>query len=478
MEVNKIYLGKNLDVLKTFPDNSIDSVVTDPPYGLGKEPNVYEVMKSWVETGYHEIKGKGFMGKEWDSFVPQPIFWKEVYRVLKPGGFVLSFAGTRTYDWMVMAIRFAGFEVRDMIGWLYGSGFPKSLNIGIAIDKLNGVNSKIISNGRSGKSSHAFQSEETTTAGGYEIKEAQNEWQGFGTALKPAHEDIVLAQKPLEISSVLVYNDITEVALCLLKSFVLIVEKNLVLNQQEQLEVQNIVQWIAENSTNILGNLQEVMAMLQLLKMENMNLNIVLLWLNTLEEIYKLKNTSITEMATSLIIELKILKSLEWENIFQSIILPKGKTTDGIQQNVLLAEKNFNDLIVKLDYIHTHFVQENVTSLEKRKNLSPNNDPIVLARKPVEGTVAENVLKWGVGGLNIDGCRVETEEEWQGREMPNAKDGVTWGGALNSSSSSSHPLGRFPANVILSYNEDEYELKHNINSTNKSKVLEWLNENA
>ena len=66
------------------------------------------------------------MGKEWDSFVPQPIFWKEVYRVLKPGGFVLSFAGTRTYDWMVMAIRFAGFEVRDMIGWLYGSGFPKS----------------------------------------------------------------------------------------------------------------------------------------------------------------------------------------------------------------------------------------------------------------------------------------------------------------------------------------------------------------
>ena len=92
------------------------------------------------------------------------------------------------------------------------------------------------------------------------------QWQGFGTALKPAHEDIVLAQKPLGVSSVLVYKDIKEVALCLLKSFVLIVEKNLVLNQQEQLEVQNIVQWIAENSTNILGNLQEVMAMLQLLK--------------------------------------------------------------------------------------------------------------------------------------------------------------------------------------------------------------------
>ena len=296
------------------------------------------------------------------------------------------------------------------------------------------------------------------------------QWQGFGTALKPAHEDIVLAQKPLGISSVLVYKDIKEVALCLLKSFVLIVEKNLVLNQQEQLEVQNIVQWIAENSTNILGNLQEVMAMLQLLKMENMNLNIVLLWLNTLEEIYKLKNTSITEMATSLIIELKILKSLEWENIFQSIILPKGKTTDGIQQNVLLAEKNFNDLIVKLDYIHTHFVQENVTSLEKRKNLSPNNEPIVLARKPVEGTVAENVLKWGVGGLNIDGCRV-------GDEMitTNGKGNMSGNTPIvpqNKDFIGESRYGRFPANVILSYNEDEYELKHNINSTNKSKVLE------
>src|SRR6056297_4253760 len=138
MERNIIYTGDNLEILKTLPDNSVDSVVTDPPYGLGKEPNVVEVMKDWVEKGYHDIKGKGFMGKEWDSFVPQPILWKEVYRVLKPGGYVLSFAGTRTYDWMVMALRFAGFEVRDMIGWLYGSGFPKSHDISKGIDKMNG----------------------------------------------------------------------------------------------------------------------------------------------------------------------------------------------------------------------------------------------------------------------------------------------------------------------------------------------------
>ncbi|MEM0173394.1 MAG: site-specific DNA-methyltransferase [Sulfolobaceae archaeon] len=198
MEINKIYLGNNLDTLKTFEDNSIDSIVTDPPYGLGKEPNTVDVLKSWLDTGYHEIKGKGFMGKEWDAFVPQPILWKECLRILKPGGYLLSFAGTRTYDWVVMGLRIAGFEIRDQIAWVYGSGFPKSHNIGVAIDKINGVESKVISSGRSGKSSHAFQSEETTTAGDYEIKESQNKWQGYGTALKPALEPIVMARKPLD----------------------------------------------------------------------------------------------------------------------------------------------------------------------------------------------------------------------------------------------------------------------------------------
>lgn len=102
MELNKIYLGNNLDILKTLPDNSIDSIVTDPPYGLGKEPNAINVLKDWLDHGYHEIKGKGFMGKEWDAFVPQPNFWKECLRVLKHGGHLLSFASTRTYDWVVM----------------------------------------------------------------------------------------------------------------------------------------------------------------------------------------------------------------------------------------------------------------------------------------------------------------------------------------------------------------------------------------
>ena len=86
-----IICGNNIEVLKTLADNSVDSVVTDPPYGLGKEPDANEMLKAWLESGYMEVSGKGFMGKEWDSFVPQPIFWKEVFRVLKPGGHILSF---------------------------------------------------------------------------------------------------------------------------------------------------------------------------------------------------------------------------------------------------------------------------------------------------------------------------------------------------------------------------------------------------
>ena len=106
--------GDALERLKLLPDNSVDSIVTDPPYGLS------------------------FMGKKWDYDVPSVELWKECMRVLKHGGFLLSFAGTRTYHRMAVNIEDAGFEIRDMISWLYGSGFPKSLNIGKQIDKIEG----------------------------------------------------------------------------------------------------------------------------------------------------------------------------------------------------------------------------------------------------------------------------------------------------------------------------------------------------
>lgn len=198
MKTIQILNGDSLEVLKQYPDNYFDAVVTDPPYGLGKEPNAEQMLQAWITSGYLEVKGSGFMGKEWDAFVPQPIFWKEVFRVLKHGGHIVAFFGTRTYDWGVMAMRLAGFEVRDCIQWIYGSGFPKSHNIGKAIDKIQGNKREIIEEKRSGSTSRAYQSEEKTTSGLHFSTKGSSDWEGWGSALKPANEPIVLARKPLE----------------------------------------------------------------------------------------------------------------------------------------------------------------------------------------------------------------------------------------------------------------------------------------
>lgn len=137
-----LHLGDCLDILRTIPDNSVDAVVTDPPYGLS------------------------FMGKRWDYDVPSEDIWRESLRVLKPGGHLLAFAGTRTQHRMAVRIEDAGFEIRDMIAWVYGSGFPKSLDVSKAIDKMDAT-------------------------------PAARQWHGWGTALKPALEPITVARKPL-----------------------------------------------------------------------------------------------------------------------------------------------------------------------------------------------------------------------------------------------------------------------------------------
>ena len=116
----RLLLGDCLDKLKELDDNSVDSIVTDPPYGLS------------------------FMGKKWDYDVPKKKVWKECMRVLKPGGYLLAFAGSRTYHQMAVRIEKAGFEIRDQIMWIYGSGFPKSMNIGMQVDKKLGNERELV----------------------------------------------------------------------------------------------------------------------------------------------------------------------------------------------------------------------------------------------------------------------------------------------------------------------------------------------
>jgi DNA modification methylase len=178
----QILHGNNLDILPTLADNSIDSIVTDPPYELG------------------------FMGKKWDSsgIAYSVELWQQCLRVLKPGGHLLSFGGTRTYHRVAVAIEDAGFELRDSIAWLYGSGFPKSLDVSKAIDKAAGAEREVLSEKPAfgiGQNSESFgghaEGAMYRELGDPATPEAK-QWQGWGTALKPAFEPVIVARKPIE----------------------------------------------------------------------------------------------------------------------------------------------------------------------------------------------------------------------------------------------------------------------------------------
>ena len=142
MSTARVINADCLTALRDMPDASVDAVVTDPPYGLSNTTpdQVAETITQWV-TGNREYlpTGRGFMGHEWDGFVPPVAVWDECLRVLKPGGHLLAFAGSRTQDLMGLAVRLAGFEIRDSIAWLHAQGFPKSLDVSKAVDKLQGA---------------------------------------------------------------------------------------------------------------------------------------------------------------------------------------------------------------------------------------------------------------------------------------------------------------------------------------------------
>ena len=171
-----VLCGDCVEILRSFPDNSIDSIVCDPPYGIG------------------------FMGKDWDHSVPTEEWARECFRVLKHGGHIVAFGATRAIHRMVCALEDEGFEIRDQINWLYFSGFPKSMDISKQIDKMKGVEREVV--GSKTNWGEASQSTPNCANGSWDITKPATEeaihWSGWGTALKPAQEPAILCRKPIE----------------------------------------------------------------------------------------------------------------------------------------------------------------------------------------------------------------------------------------------------------------------------------------
>ena len=199
----EIIHGDALEVLKGMEANSVDAVVTDPPYGLvgasrGSSSQPGDLATPYGRSGPSKKRG-GFMGKEWDASIPGAEYWSEALRIAKPGAYILAFGGTRTFHRLAVAIEDAGWEIRDTLMWVYGSGFPKSRNVCLDMDKMDGHGNR----GHRIAVANRHHPDGTLEPNGehlpaYEPKtDAAKQWAGWGTALKPAWEPIIMARKPM-----------------------------------------------------------------------------------------------------------------------------------------------------------------------------------------------------------------------------------------------------------------------------------------
>lgn len=347
-----LYHGDCLDVLRELPDSSVDSIVTDPPYGLSntKPAQVADVLKAWV-TGDTKVvpAGKGFMGKDWDGFVPPPAVWEECLRVLKPGGHMAVFAGARTQDLMGLSIRLAGFEIRDTLGWVYGSGFPKSHDIGKAIDKRGGNAHLAI---EIGKAIREARESRGLTKGWCDERfcGGTTNWSWFEGRPAGIHPPTV------EVFGQIV---------------------------AEWPELRAYAEKVAEVEREVVG-------------------------------------VRTTGIGTG-----------------------KGGTA-------FIGDSDNKDITAPASDAAKQWDGWGTA-------LKPAIEPIILARKPLVGTVAANVLAHGVGGLNIDACRVGTSGGGTHCGNRNADGKCLGHGDARKSQENptfhadepSEPAGRFPANVLL-----------------------------
>jgi hypothetical protein len=467
----KLLLGDCLDRLKELDDNSVDSIVTDPPYGLGKEPDIVDVMTSWVKCGYHEVKGGGFMGKEWDSFVPQPILWKEVYRVLKPGGYMLVACGTRTQDWMASSLRFAGFEIRDIVAWVYGSGFPKSMNISKNIYKSidnfkkfdtyskdiyelwKNVNLDIV------KHAEQLSPKQQIDAGNHITKK--------NTVVKSA--PVSDTQLKLESNAIIAEVNLIETCHTLEGHTTIVVNPADLLQTQMLLNANTVDlkyenQILTSSTPNIISVPINAHPLLEEKIMDSLKVDVV-------QKIYNgnvryLNEMDINVQYAEIIKNLKPIILNYVQNTPSCGMLSQTELPTVI--NVIITVSTMELLISSMvDILKNH-----VAEFDGRGTaLKPAMELWTLCRKPLsEPTVADNVLKWGTGGINIDGCRIATDEtitnHSRGSDSAVSKGIYGYSKAQETHQTNGQTLGRWPANIIL--DEEAGELLDEQSGVSKS----------
>lgn len=478
----KLILGDCLEKLKELEDNSVDAVVTDPPYELG------------------------FMGKSWDNtgIANNVDFWKECLRVLKPGGHLLSFGGTRTYHRMASAIEDAGFEVRDMIEWVYGSGFPKSLNIAKSIESKLKTGSCAKNNfhqlegerrdGRIGMydtvEEQGFRKNNPDQLGAFDLEattEEAKQWEGWGTALKPAHEPICMARKPKDDKFILD-------ACCGGRMFWF--DKNHPNTLYVDKRVREAGHCKHRKNHSILPD--EIVDFTMMPFSDNSFKMVVF----DPPHIFGKETGNMTK-------QYGWLEKSNWREQIKKgfdecwrVLDDYGTLIFKWNENAV-TKKEIIDLIGKTPLfghqvggkMQTHWMSFMKIPQEQHEEITPNHNPICMARKPLgEKNVAENCLKWGTGGINIDESRVESNEDdnlailkkhnsfnntmsgnigvrkLSDDEIINAKN------KQNEIINRTITLGRFPANLIHDNSEEVRECfpesgggkaKHNSEITRK-----------
>lgn len=434
---NRILHGDCRDMLRTLADCSVDSIVTDPPYELG------------------------FMGKHWDAsgIAYNVDLWRECLRVLKPGGHLLAFGGTRTYHRMAVAIEDAGFEIRDSIHWLYGSGFPKSLDVSKAIDKAAGAEREVVGPTRRGAQSVATNAFGvwgdgiTPTA---PATDAAKQWDGWGTALKPAHETVILARKvpgwEVDFSPV----PILEVALWLLSDASDAIASSRSSRADYVEALCGSARRLAEQRPATPADLLAATATWLSAWATDTSWSTVSSWLSTWHAISEAMSTSTISTASSTTTALRTFRYLVEQTTRESTI-PDLRTNAGRQSPAWLAVEMLCAELSNLSGILGLPAPVSATSVLQDacpdEVARPAHEPIVVARKPLIGTVAANVLQYGTGAINVDGGRVAGESTLRDRPAGSFgsmnDDGWTPSPGMNGST-----LGRWPANLVLTHAAD------------------------